>query len=257
MSRPARVAALLAALALLLAIAGCGHRGPVRPLLKPLPSAPKALSLVQQGGQFLLSWAIPTTNQDGTPLTDLQGFAVYKMQYDPTRDCPECRDTSVLWQHIDLDYLRQTQRIGDRLYVRDADLNLGKGYQYRVVPLTKDDNEGAQAQIRQAFVRAPAPPASLSAEPHDQMVSLHWTAVTVLPPTAVLAGYNIYRRDGLAPFPPSPVNLAPVADIAFRDFGLSNGRSYTYAVRSVVRLGGVAVESSLSAPAEVTPQSGK
>ena len=257
MSRPARFAATLAALVLLLTLAGCGHRGPVRPLLKPLPAAPKGLGLVQQGGQFLISWAIPTTNQNGSPLTDLQGFAVYKMQYDPAQDCPECRDTSVLWQHVDLDYLRQAQRVGNRLYMRDDELTPGLGYQYRVVPLTKDRNEGASALVRRVFARAPAPPASLDAEPHDQMVSLHWPAVTDLPPTAKLVGYNIYRRNGLAPFPPSPVNPAPIVDVAFRDFGLKNGQPYGYAVRTVVKVDGVRIESALSPQAQTTPQSGK
>ena len=78
-----------------------------------------------------------------------------------------------------------------------------------------------------------------------------------LPPTAEPIVYNSYLRDGMAPFPPAPVNAAPVADVFFRDFGLINGHQYGYAVRTVARIGGNLVESALSTPAEVTPQTGK
>ena len=74
----------------LFALASCGKKGPVRPLLKPLPQAPAAVTVRQQGETTLLSWTLPTRNQDASSLTDLQGFAVYRMEYDPVEGWPGC-----------------------------------------------------------------------------------------------------------------------------------------------------------------------
>jgi hypothetical protein len=36
-----------------------------------------ALPSIGQAGQAILSWDAPTTNADGTPLTDLTGYKIY------------------------------------------------------------------------------------------------------------------------------------------------------------------------------------
>jgi predicted small lipoprotein YifL len=243
-------------LLLLAFVAGCGKKGPVQPLKQPLPAAPEALTVQQKGEGFLVSWRPPVRNQDGSELKNLEKFRVFKMRYDLADDCPECRDTSVLLQEVDLDYLRDVRRSGDRLYLWDTELELGFGYQYRVVPVSSKRREGDSALLRLPFFTPPQAPDGLTAESRDRFVRLRWQPTTEAREDGDLLGYNLYRREGTAPFPFSPANREVLAEPAFEDFDLENGRTYNYAVRSVFRLLGKIVESALSSTVSATPQPG-
>jgi len=248
---------LLPILLLFTLLAGCGHKGPVRPLLQPLPAAPGALSLEQRGERLLVAWNLPRTNQDGSPLTDLAGFRVYKMRYDPAQDCPECRDTSVLLQDVDLEYLRDVRRSGDRLYLWDDGLEAGLGYQYRVVPYNARGRDGATTQLRRTYVAPPPAPTGLTASGHDRMVRLSWEPATAAAPDFEMIGYNLYRRETDEPFPFEPVNRQPLLEPTFEDFGVQNDHTYIYTVRTLARSGGQRVESQLSTTATETPRQGQ
>jgi hypothetical protein len=240
----------------LLLFAGCGKKGPVQPLKQPLPAAPEMLTVQQAGDRFLVSWRPPVRNQDGSESKDLEKFRVYKMRYDLADDCPECRDTSVLLQEVDLDYLRDVRRIGDRLYLWDTELEPGYGYQYRIVPVNSKRREGDSTLLRVPFVTPPQAADGLTAESRDRLVRLRWEPATELREDGELLGYNLFRREGTEPFPFSPVNREVLAEPAFEDFDLENGRTYIYAVRTVVRIAGKTVESALSSSVSATPQPG-
>lgn len=254
MSRP--VLPILLILLLLALPAGCGKKGPVQPLKQPLPTAPEALTVQQKGDRFLVSWLPPVRNQDGSELKDLKQFRVYKMRYDLADDCPECRDTSVLVAEIDLDYLRDVRRIGDRFFLWNSEMEVGFGYQFRVVPITRKGREGNSALLRLPFVTPPPPPVRLTAENHDRMVRLRWQPPVEVPAEAERVGFNVYRREGLEAFSLLPVNREILAEPAFDDYSVENGHTYEYAVRTVVRILETKVESQLSNPATAAPQPG-
>jgi predicted small lipoprotein YifL len=241
---------------ILLTLVSCGRKGPVRPLLQTLPAAPQNLTVQQQGLRFLIAWSLPPANQDGTPLTDLQGFQIFKMTYDPLRECPECRDTSTLMATVELDYLRDVRRSGDRFFLWDTGLDPGIGYQYRVVPMTRKGRNGIPALTRRPFLRPPAPPQKLVAVAHDQLVRLTWEPAEETRPDLTQKGYNLYRRAIGETFSPQPVNRDPLVEAEFEDFGLENGKFYFYAVRSVAELSGHRVESPLSGTVEALPKAG-
>jgi hypothetical protein len=249
-----RVFPLLACL--LLIATGCGKKGPVKPLEHPLPAAPGRMTALQQGNLMQLAWDIPATNQDGSPLTDLQGFNLFKMRYDPADDCPECRDTSTLLRQIDLEFLKNVERRGNRLIFWDNDLEPGYGYQYRVVAITTRDREGAPAVIRQPFLPPVAAPDGLRASAHDRMARLDWQPV-VAPADGELLGYNLYRRHNDETLTTLPVNSVPLSETFFEDFGLQNGIGYSYTVRALVRIGNLHLESTASTPVAVTPKAGQ
>lgn len=244
--------AMLLFLALPLAI-GCGRKGPVRPQSQPLPAAPEQLALRQQGDQVLLSWSAPRTNQDGSLLTDLAGFRILRMTYDPTEDCPDCRDTSVLLRQIDLEYLRETQFMAGRFFSTDTGLTAGQGYQYRIVPFNRWGQDGASVVERIALVAVPPAPEGPQAQALNGRIQLTWAPVANLPAGMDLLGYNVYRRRPGRPFVTAPLNRAPLTETGFEDRDAEPGITYLYAVRILVRQQDREMESNLSRAVVATP----
>jgi hypothetical protein len=233
--------------------AGCGKKGPVRPQRQPLPAAPEELVLRQQGTQMLLSWLMPQYNQDGTELTDLAGFKVMRMEFDPDEDCPDCRDTSILLRQVELEYLRDVLRMDDRFFLVDPDLEEGRGYQYRIIPYNRWGQDGIAVTQRQAMSAIPPAPESVQAETGDGVLILTWQAPQGLGTDMELMGYNIYRRRPGRPFTVAPLNSQPVSAVRFEDRDFKSGSTYLYAVRAVVRHQQREVESRLSKAVIATP----
>jgi len=240
----------------LLVVSACGFKSRPLPLEKPLPVAPPDLQARQLGNSMLVSWTIPETNQDGTPATDLAGFNLYRMIFDPLDDCPDCIDRSTLLRKIDLDYLLDVQVIDNRVYLFDRDVRPGKGYQYRIAARTAKSLEGDFAKVRRAAVPPPPSPAGLSATGHDRMIRLHWDGVIPDSTAATLLGYQLYRGPN-GPVLPATVNADLLRATGYDDFGVENDQTYSYQVRSVVKRGDAIVESPPSATVSAIPSSGR
>lgn len=245
----------LLCLFLLALLSGCGIKGPVRPLAQPLPAAPPEMSLHQQGDDLLLSWALPRLNQDGSELTDLAGFRVYRRAFEPGEDCPDCRNDAPLWRLVELDYLRHAQRRNGRLFLLDSSLQAGQGYYYKVVPFNRWGQSGPAIEQRQVLASPPPAPAGLSAERSNGSLLLKWQ-VPVLSDDMELLGYHIYRRRPGYAFAAAPRNGKLLDEPRFEDSGFEPGRTYVYAVRTLVRQNGEVRESALSDTLVVTPRSG-
>lgn len=248
-----KIKRLVILLLLLLPLSACGKKGPLRPLLKPLPEAPGAFNIRQDGERLLLSWTQPKNNQDGSPLTDLQGFHLYRIEFDPGHDCPECRDPELPRADIDLDFLRGVVQQGERFYFWDDSVRGGIGYRYRIKAVTRSGREGGGSVAARVVQMAPPAPAGLQASGRDRQVRLRWAAPVDLPATTVIAGYNLYRAAGEAPFSPLPLNSKLIVATDYDDFGLENGVTYRYVLRSVVKVGAEAVESAASEEVAVIP----
>lgn len=244
---------LLLLLVLLVGLSACGRKGPVRPLLKSLPAPPPGLSVRQEGARLLVSWSIPATNIDGSPLTDLQGFRLYRIEFEPGRECPECRDPAVPRADIDLDFPRGVIRQGDRFYFWDEDVRSGSGYRYHIKGVTRQGREGEGTQVSRNVHPAPAPPLAPGAVALDRLVRLAWTAPLKSPVGSTLLGYNVYRWGDDEPPPFLPLNSDIVTVARFEDFGLINGTTYHYVVRTVVQIGSEVVESGASETVSATP----
>lgn len=254
--RTSRLALFLVISLLLLTMTACGKKGPVRPKLATLPVAPQEVTLLQQGNLFVLSWDIPTVNQDGGPAEDLSGFRIKRLTYDAAEGCPTCRDPKEEVAEIDLQYPSPAQRIGKKLYWRDLDIRPDSGYRYAIVPVTIGRQEGPSATIHLAAQQPPPAPTNLQVEAGDARVHVKWVA-PALTEELELVGYNLYRRQAKRPFPIVPVNARPLEKTQLLDRGLDNGRAYEYRVSALVRVGDRLVESMTGPGALVTPQKGR
>ena len=205
---------------------------------------------------MLLSWMMPQNNQDGTDLTDLAGFKVMRMDFDPAEDCPDCRDTSILVRQVELDYLRDVQRMDGRIFLADPNLEEGRGYQYRIIPYNRWGQDGTPVMQRQVLSVIPPAPEAVQAETSDGVLTLSWQAPQALSADMELIGYNVYRRRTGRPFAIAPLNPRPVTEGRFEDRAFTSGSTYLYAVRAVVRQQRREVESRLSKAVIATPWAG-
>jgi hypothetical protein len=235
-------------------LAACGKKGPVRPKMATLPAAPEEVLIVQQGDDFLVSWAIPARNEDGQPAEDLHGFHVYRLAYDAANGCPTCREPDELVAAIALTHPDPAVRLGKRVYWRDAAVASGTGYAYLVVPVTVGGHEGKGAGAYRAWMPPPPPPTALLVETGDRQVRLTWAPPEQLPEGRQLLGYNIYRRPATGAFPPVALNAAPLREPLLIDLVGEAGREAVYRVTTLVRSGEFQLESAPSAEAAVTPQ---
>ncbi len=241
-------------LILLLALSGCGVKGPLVQKGKPLPSAPGSPTLQQQGSDALLSWSIPTVNQDGTTLDNLDQFLVVRLTYLPGDYCEECRDPGTGQIHIYLDRPTPAIRIKDRLFLRDPDLPLNQGYRYRIVAINTAGEAGSEILTHRVMLPAPLIPNQPQAVVLDRSLRIKWTAETSPPQQGQLLGVNLYRAIDDAPFGPRPLNSKPITDELYNDFGLENNRAYRYALRNVIKVDDQVIESALSEPVIATPK---
>ena len=242
---------------MLAVVCGCGHKGPVIPLGDPLPVAPAGFSAQQRGDTLLLSWEIPTVNQDGSRIDGLKGFEVLRMDFDGIEICDTCRDTARPLSTLDLDYLQGATRSGSTVSMTDSGIDPPRAYRYHVVALSGQAHRGARATLDVVTLRPPEPPAALQGEGLDRLVKLQWDGDLPLGEGETLLGFLIYRTIAGQPFPPNPLQSRPVVENRYEDLGVANDIPLRYAVRSVILHAGKELQSRLSDEITVTPKAGR
>ena len=248
-----RIFHLIALLFCVATIAGCGNKGPVRPLEVPLPNAVQAPELRQQGDALLIGWQLPTTNQDGSPLEHEPIVDIYRMTYDPQDDCPECFDRSTLLVSINPQLPTPAQKIDGRYRYHDRPLQPGTGYQYKLIVRNRDNEQSQPIILRQDYQEPLPAPVNFTAIPRDRSVSLQWEKPELATGDNLL-GYLVYRRFSGASL--SQLTKQPLTAPNFEDFSLENGTSYSYRVRALVQRGKQQLEGLASPELKVIPQAG-
>ncbi len=227
-------------------LAGCGKKGPLVPPESLVPAPIVDLRVEQQGGQFLVSWSRPATEEGGRTLKDLARFQLFKREVlPPAEDCEECPAAYRLVTSVDLEYPQGVAIAGNRYLFIDGDLAEGKTYRYKVLSAKKDgttsraSNRGGRKKV------APPQPPALKGTSSLDGVALAWDGAAA-PANGRIEGYNIYRKKSGETAYHSPLNGTPVRETTFADRRLEWGSSYDYAVRTVALVEGETVESGLS-----------
>lgn len=249
-----QIVRFLALLAGLLFLAACGNKGPVRPLEAPVPGTVKAPELRQQGDALVLGWQLPNSNQDGSPLQQPPIVDIYRMNFDPANECPECFDRSTLLTSIDPQLPDPAQQVGERYLLHDRSLQPGIGYQYKFIVRNAKGDQSRPLILRQACSEPIPAPQQVKITPRDRSVLLQWQA-PLLKEGDQLIGYLIYRRID-ASYNPYPLTPQPLDKPRFEDFSLDNGTRYSYRVRALVKRGDFQVEGLASAELSATPKAG-
>ncbi len=242
MKGPARLSAVsLALLGFLLPpvlLVGCGRRGPPLPPRPVTPAAVGALRAEPRDSAILVSWSRPSRNEDGSPLTDLREFRLYRAVGAPGSG-RGARLTFSLLATIRAEQPENAAVQGDQYAFRDdaggAGLMPGIRYTYRVQAVNARGQTGPPSvEAWVDLAPAPPPPVGLVAQAGDAMVSLSWEPPAAPPgPAGGLRGYNLYRGVRPGVYGSQPINAGPILETQFRDAGVENGTTYYYVVRSV------------------------
>lgn len=227
-------------------LAGCGKKGALMPPEALVPASIADLHVEQQGGQFVVFWSAPKSEQGGRPLKDLAGFQLFKREVlPPGEDCEECPTAYRLVKKVDLDYPQGIEVAGNRYLFRDSDLTEGQTYRYKVLSLKKDGTVSrASNKAGRKKVAAPLPPV-LKGKSTPTAIVLAWSRAAA-PANGRIEGYAVYRKPKEERNYYAPLNSKPLTATNFDDTQLEWGKQYDYAVRTVGVVGGETVESELS-----------
>lgn len=234
----------------------CGKKaGPISPDLV-LPEPVQEFRLSQDGESLVASWVFPQVNQLGQPLSQLEGFRLYRCAVTGTSPAATCAPDFVLLAEIDLAYPKLGQVQGERVAFQDRDLVPGKFYSYRVAAYGPGGLQGSWSPVlSQAWGILPRAPGILTAEAGDREVQLSWPEVITLQdgkPLRDFAGYVVYRRTSQGDW--QRLNPSPLAVNRFQDVAVKNEVEYTYMIRAVRRLGQYKLLSLDSPRRTVIPQ---
>ena len=215
----------------------CGRRGAPIPPRRVAPAAVESFRAGPRDTDILVSWVRPVRNEDGSPLTDLAEFRLYRAV---GATVPGSGPALSLLATIRAEQPDNATVQGNQYAYRDdggpAGLSSGVRYTYRVQAVNRSGAVGRSSpDTFVEFSLAPAPPTALQAAAGDGAVDLNWKPPAGGGPAGIppLRGYNLYRGVQPLAYGIQPINAAPVIDTRFRDAGLANETTYYYAVRSV------------------------
>jgi hypothetical protein len=229
---------LLGSALLVAGLLGCGRRGAPVP---PRPAAPAAVGAFRadlRDSAVLLSWTRPTRNEDGSPLTDLSEFRLFRAVDAAAARGASGRPAFSLLAAVRADQPENAVVRGDQYAFLDdgagAGLTPGLRYSYRMQAVNRRGVVGAQsAEVSVDFALPPPPPVGLVAVAGDGAVNLTWQPPAGQAGTAAPRGYNIYRGVQPGVYGSGPVNPGPIVETRFRDAPVANETTYYYVVRSV------------------------
>jgi fibronectin type 3 domain-containing protein len=219
-----------------LLLSGCGRRGAPLPPRSVGPAAVTSLQAAPRGTDILLTWTRPSRNEDGSPLTNLLEFRLFRAVSAPAAGADETPPVFVVLATVRADRPENATVQGTAYAYRDETVSAGLVYRYQVQAVDRRGQAGPpSAEAIVDLTPTPAPPASLQAIGKDGVVELEWKAAPAAgqDATPLARGYNVYR--GLQPgtYDIRPINARPLPETTFRDAGVSNDVTYYYVVRSV------------------------
>jgi hypothetical protein len=194
-----RKTTILLFLILGIALWGCGKKAPPVALESTVPEPVSDLRAWAKDDGLFLTWGFPSRNMDGTRLTDLQGFRVFR-QSRPwgSSSCPDCPSKLEPVEEIDLKYLRGARLEGQRVWWQDNTVQLQNEHTYVVVAHNKYKTPSLDSnRIKISWDQPPAAAQNAGVKSEDRNLEISWDFIPRLrsgEELADLAGFNIYRR---------------------------------------------------------------
>jgi len=254
--------------------AGCGAPGEPQPPTPPVPQAIADLTAKQAGDGVLLTFTMPGKSTLGEKLQQVPGFEVLRgtLRADGTPDPKSFRVVDTVPGALVARYSERGQvQFIDPVSPTDPQLRSGQPFVYRVRTLFTAKRPSPDSKDVTLYLSPVAERiSSLDASLTEQGLNLKWPAPTRTSagePLPAIKEYHVYRGEldpataSVAASDPqrakwkSPLlQLGATSTTDYRDSGFDYGKTYAYAVRSLISSPGGAVESGDSPLAIVTPK---
>ncbi len=176
---------------------GCGRkRAPVPPgTLRPERIKDLSYKIVKDGA--ILSWSVPRRNHDGSPLSKIKEFQLFKAEIPVDSACLECPPEYK--KPIIIKYDKKPEP-GKKIVYEDTTVRKGFYYTYQVKTVKGLFNvSDFSNKVSFAWHSPPKAPVNLSAKVFEDGVELSWLAPSSFEdgePLDQPLSYRIYRRFG-------------------------------------------------------------
>lgn len=257
-----------------LVLVGCAAPGEPTPPSPPVPVAVTDLSAQQAGDAVQLTFTLPGKTITGDKLAEPPAVEIHRgtLKPDGTPDSNSFRVVYTIPGSLMDNYAVEGHvRFADSVPPEETRAHPGATLAYRV--RTRASRKRASADSNTVTVRVyPVPEriASVQSRTTESAIELSWSAPVRTSggdPLPAVSGYHIYRGE-LDPSSTDAASkdltqakwislltlLASSPTTSYRDTFFDFGKTYLYAIRSVVLAGGNELESSDSAPVIVTPR---
>ena len=143
---------------------GCGLKTNPRPYTAPIPGDVGLVVVHVYPGSVELKWDKPQHNRDGSEITDLAGFNVYRSSHEVGENCDECDEAGGFHAKIDLQNPMTAKIENGEVVYKDQRISSGNIYYYTISAYNKKDREGPKCPvIRVTYDDIPPSPDGLRA----------------------------------------------------------------------------------------------
>jgi len=240
-------------------LGGCGIKAaPVAPD-SMIPAPVSDLQAWLRDGKVLLRWKVPARNIDGSRLTDLFGFKVFR-QTRPLASgpCEPCSLAFELVAKIDTEFPQGARLEKGMVFWQETALRPQNEYTYFVQASNRYRSSSPESnRVKVLWDDPPAPPGKVHLRKEDRALEITWEPVSLLVDRREMIdfkGFNIYRRSEGEIFSLSPMNAEPIPDKRYWDGQVELGRQYSYEVRAVRNFHGTLIEGPSSEVVQGVPE---
>lgn len=235
----------------LLGIIACGKKGPPLAPEITFPQPVSDLQAFSYRGNLYLKWTIPKKNVNGTRLTNLLGFRIFRQTHSLGEASSTWAAKFDLVAEIDLDFPRQT-RVQDGVVIwKDETIKPHQEYVYLVIAYNIFKGASPESnQVRVAWGSLLYPPDQIGLRQDHRALEIFWKTPTYLwtdMEKAEFQGMNIYRRKAGESYGFSPLNPQPLRENKYWDGQVELGQKYFYEVRPVRKFRSTLLEGRGSA----------
>jgi len=174
-----------------------------------LSSSVWAIRATAGDGKVQVFWLAPTKNEDGSRLTDLAGYNIYR-----------ALNSEDEMKKMNPDFISGCSFI-------DSGLTNGQTYSYAVKAVDFSQNESAASELVFATPTI-LPPSGFTARGDDGRIKLFWEQIK----NPDIRGYHLYRT--LSPGQNyQKITAIPIDGVFFEDMDAQNGINYYYVITSL------------------------
>jgi hypothetical protein len=253
---------------------GCGAPGEPLPPAPPTPIAITDLETRQAGDAVQLSFTMPNKSTLGEKLKEVPTLEVLRgsLKPDGTVDEKSFRVVDTVPGSLVNEYVQKGKvEFPDAISPQELKTHAGEPVLYRVrTYISPNKISPSSSDVSLKLYPVPAPISSVGVELTENAIHLKWQApirTTAGEPLGAIPEYHVYRGE-LDPQTAEAAKVdprkgtwkAPVLQIAvttipeYHDVGFDYDKTYAYAVRSVIQVQGMTLESSDSPLVVLTPR---